>query len=204
MAELSTEYIKAIEKIIFKGDAIENRTERHEYIQKSLAEFFRLLNFEVFIEYPVGCIYFDHTSEHNRDSQFTAYYGKVDIYIKAPSKIEIAIEFDNAASIKRSSIRKFLQSKANICIGIIQGSISKKYSNLPNNQVINNIVTKFKPLIEETMYFYDVIQDQEKHRFLKTKIFYLGIINQELLVDITPSVLDFMENNKRDSFYYSL
>ena len=204
MAELSTEYIKAIEKIIFKGDDIENRTERHEYIQKSLAEFFRLLDFEVFIEYPVGCIHFDHTSDHNRDSQFRAYFGKVDIYIKAPSKIEIAIEFDNTATIKHSSIRKFLQSKANICIGIIQGPISKKYSYLPYDQVMNKNVTKFKPVIEETMYFYDVIQDQEKHRFLKTKIFYLGIINREVLVDITPSVLDFIKNNKRDSFYYSL
>ena len=54
------------------------------------------------------------------------------------------------------------------------------------------------------MYVYDVIQDQEKHRFLKTKLFYFGIINREVLVDITPSVLDFITNNKRDSFYYSL
>lgn len=204
MAELSTEYIKAIEKIIFKGNAIENRTERHEYIQKSLAEFFHLLNFEVFIEYPVGCIHFDHTSDHNRDSFFRSYYGKVDIYIKAPSKIEIAIEFDNTATIKRSSIRKLLQSRANICIGIILGSKSKKHSNLPYDQIMDNSVTKFKTVIEETMYIYDVIQDQEKHRFLMTKFFYLGIINREILVDITPSVLDFITNNKRDSFYYSL
>ncbi|MFX1344145.1 MAG: hypothetical protein ACFFBC_00120 [Promethearchaeota archaeon] len=204
MAELSTEYIKAIEKIIFKGDDIEDRTERHEYIQKSLAEFFRLLDFEVFIEYPVGCIHFDHTSDHNRDSQFRAYFGKVDIYVKAPSKIEIAIEFDNAATLKRSSIRKFLQSKANICIGVIQGSISKKKSNLPYDQLMNNNVTKFKPVIEETMYFYDVIQDQEKHQFLKRKIFYLGIINRKIFEDITPFVLDFIKKNKRDSFYYSL
>ena len=204
MAELSKEYIKAIEKIIFKGDDIEDRAERHEYIQKSLAKFFRLLNFEAFIEYPVGCIHFDHTSDHNRDSEFRAYFGKVDIYIKAPSKIEIAIEFDNGATIKRSSIRKLLQSKPNICIGIIKGSISKKYTNLPNDQIVNNSVTKFKSVIEETMYICDVIQDQEKHRFLKTKLFYFGIINREVLVDITPSVLDFITNNKRDSFYYSL
>ena len=204
MAELSTEYIKAIEKIIFKGDDIEDKAERHEYIQKSLAKFFRLLNFEAFIKYPVGCIHFDHTSDHNRDSEFRAYFGKVDIYIKAPSKIEIAIEFDNGATIKRSSIRKLLQSKANICIGIIKGSISKKYTNLPNDQIVNNSVSKFKSVIEETMYIYDVIQDQEKHRFLKTKLFYFGIINREVLVDITPSVLDFITNNKRDSFYYSL
>jgi len=128
----------------------------------------------------------------------------VDIYIKAPSKIEIAIEFDNGATIKRSSIRKLLQSKANICIGIIKGSISKKYTNLPNDQIMNNSVTKFKSVIEETMYIYDVIQDQEKHRFLKTKLFYLGITNREIFVDITPSVLDFITNNKRDSFHYSL
>jgi len=204
MAELSIEFIKAIEKIIFKGEDIENRAERHEYIQKSLAKFFHLLNFEAFIEYPVGCIHFDHTSDHNRDSQFRAYYGKVDIYIKAPSKIEIAIEFDNGATIKRSSIRKFLQSKANICIGIIKGPISKKHSNLSYDKVMNNSVSKFKMVIEETMYFYDVTQDYEKHRFLKTKLFYLGIINREILVDITPSVLAFITNIKRDSFYYSL
>ncbi len=204
MAELSTEYLNAIKKIIFRGDHIENRAERHEYIQKSLAKFFRLLNFEAFIEYPVGCIHFDHTSDHNRDSEFRAYFGKVDIYIKAPSKIEIAIEFDNGATIKRSTIRKLVQSQANICIGIIKGSISKKHTNLPNDQIVNNSVTKFKSVIEETMYIYDVIQDQEKHRFLKTKLFYLGIINREVLVDITPSVLDFITNNKRDSYYYSL
>ncbi len=204
MTELSTEYIKSIKKIIFKGNDIENKTERHEYIQKSLAELFHLLNFETFTEYPVGCIHFNHTSDHNRDSEFRAYYGKVDIYIKAPSKIEIAIEFDNGATIKHSSIRKFLQSKANICIGIIQGPISKKSSHLPYDLLMNNNIAKFKPMIEETMYFYDVIKDQEKHRYLKKKIFYLGIINREVLVDITPFILEFIINNKRDSFYYSL
>ncbi len=204
MPELSTDYIKAIERIIFKGNDIENRTERHEYIQKSLAEFFRLLQFETFIEHPVGCIHFDHTSDHDRDSEFRAYYGKVDIYIKAPSKIEIAIEFDNGATIKRSSIRKLLQCKANICMGLIYGPVSKKHSHLSYDKVMNNSIVKFKSVIEETMYIYDVIKDQEKHQFLKTKIFYLGIINREVLVDITPFILDFMINNKRDSFYYSL
>lgn len=202
--KLSIEYIKAIKKIIFKGNDIENRADRHEYIQKSLAKFFRLLSSEAFIEYPIGCIHFDHTSDHNRDSEFRAYYGKVDIYLKAPSKIEIAIEFDNTATLKRSSIRKFLQSEANICIGIIQGPISKKFSNLPYNKIVNNSIIKFKSVIEETMYFYDVIHDHEKLRFLKTKIFYLGIINRKVLVNITPSVLNFITNNKRDSFYYSL
>jgi len=95
MAELSTEYIEAIKKLIFKGNDIENRTERHEYIQRSLAQFFRLLEFNVFPEYTVGCIHFDHTSDHNRDSEFRTYYGAVDLYVKAPSEIHIAVEFDN-------------------------------------------------------------------------------------------------------------
>jgi len=43
----------------------------------------------VLIEYPGGCIHFDHTSDHNRDNLFRASYGKAEIYIKAPSKIEI-------------------------------------------------------------------------------------------------------------------
>ncbi len=204
MAELSTKYIKAIKKIIFKGNEIENKMELHEYIQKSLAEFFRLLHLVVFTEYPVGCIYFNHTSDHNRDSEFIAYYKKVDIYIKTLSKIDIAIEFNNSATIQRSSIRKFMQSKANICIGIIRGPISKKYSHLSYDQLMKNNIDKFKPSIEETMYFYDVTRDKEKLRFLKTKTFYIEIINREVLVDITPSILDFIINNKRDSFYYSL
>jgi len=204
MAELSTEYIEAIKKIIFKGRDIKNRTERHEYIQRSLTKFFRLLDFSVFPEYTVGCIYFDHTSNHSRDSEFSAYYGKIDLYIKAPSKIHIGVEFDNAATIKNASIRKFLQSDANICIGIIHGPRSKKSLYLPDEQLIENNFKKFKALIEEVMYFYDVTRDVEKHSFLKTKIFYLGIINREIFVDITPFIRDLIINNKRDSFYYSI
>lgn len=152
----------------------------------------------MFPEYTVGCIYFDHTSNHNRDSEFSAYYGKIDLYIKAPSKIHIGVEFDNAATIKHASIRKFLQSNANICIGIIHGPRSKKYLDLPEEQLIENSIKKFKALIEEVMYFYDVTRDVEKHRFLKAKIFYLGIVNRQIFVDITPFIRDLIINNKRD------
>ena len=205
MAELSTEYIEAIKKLIFKARDIEDKKERHEYIQRSLVQFFRLLEFNVFPEYTVGCIRFDHTSDHNRDSEFTAYYGAIDLYIKAPSKIHIAVEFDNGTTLRYSSIRKLLQCEANICIGLVYGSTSKKKRlHFTNAQLITKTTTKFKELIEETMYFYDVTRDREKHRFLKTKVFYFGVINREIFVNITPVIMNFIKNNKRDSFYYSI
>ena len=110
MTEIPDDIVGGIKSILDKSKSTQERLIRHDFIQNSLFLFFDDLKFRSIREYALS--YRDKYRNKKRfgESRFIR-HGKIDLYA-SKDDLKIAMEYDNAATLKWKSIEKLFQCDA--------------------------------------------------------------------------------------------
>lgn len=195
MTEIPDDIVGGIKSILDKSKSTQERLIRHDFIQNSLFLFFDDLKFRSIREYTIS--YRDKYRNKKRfgESRFIR-DGKIDLYA-FKDDLKIAMEYDNAATLKWKSIEKLFQCDAKFCFGMISGP--KNYNSKLNDFYIKKNIWKLQQTFKEHLMLYNDIMDYESYYNLLNKRFWLGIGSAGYLKEFNLKDILNIETN----LYYS-
>ncbi|MFX1294619.1 MAG: hypothetical protein ACFFD2_07175, partial [Promethearchaeota archaeon] len=171
MTEIPDYIVGAIRSILEKSKSTRERIIRHDFIQNSLYLFFDDMKFIPIKEYSINYRNKYRNKKRFGESRFIR-DGKIDLY-SYKDNLNIAIEYDNAATLKWKSIEKLFQCDAKFCFGMISGP--KNYTSKLNDFYVKKNIWKLQQTFKEHLMLYNEIKDYESYYKLLNKRFWLGI-----------------------------
>lgn len=179
--------IKGIREIFKKSKEKDEKVIRHDFMQNSLLLYLTEIGYNGIKKYEIV-----YQSKYRSKKRFGKprpdKNGRIDIYAQNKENA-IAIEYDNAATIKWKSIEKLLQCRAGNCFGMISGTRRKKQE-LKEFYIKKNI-SRLQLVLEEIIPYLDINGKYEQLHQLLNKWFWLGICSCNYFRKFSPKeILD--------------
>lgn len=200
MNQLSEDLLMGIKGILSRSIELQSRTERHEFIQKNLVDFFNRNGFYCVPEYKTN-----FTKYYYKEKELSKFDlsrgGSIDVFAQK-KKFQIAVEFDSGRQTKWNSLKKLLMIDAKYCLALVFGGSRKDYT---FEHTFQDNLHRIKYALIELLPFLDKIKAFYKLYNILSKSFWLGIVKYGFLKQLSLSKL--ISNdlfNLENKFYQEL